>query len=190
MEKRIDPNAIYVERDKLVRAEKVADIVRGERNSALEELARVTEERDSLQAKLDEAVDKALELAKERDALRDKLERSMELPLDADGVPIHVGDTITYGDYSQGIVKAVGEWMVVAMHVDDDNLNYAKYGLLWEAEGCRHVKPRTIEDVLSDFRAEADMIYNDPKIGGVERADELSALDAKYADEIRKVVGE
>lgn len=45
----------------------------GERNSALEELARVTEERDSLQAKLDEAVDKALALAKERDALREKL---------------------------------------------------------------------------------------------------------------------
>ena len=79
---------------------------------------------------------------------REISERYMLLPVDADGVPIHVGDKLQYGDYSSGIVKALNERMVIAMHVDDDNLNYAKYGLLWDAEGCRHVKSRTIEDVL------------------------------------------
>lgn len=91
-------------------------------------------------------------LIAERDDLRAKLdaydETHMLLPLDADGVPIRIGDVLRYGDYAQGIVKSVNRHTVIAMHVDDDNLNYAKYGLMWEADGCHHVAPRTVEDVL------------------------------------------
>ena len=79
-------------------------------------------------------------------------ERYMELPLDADGVPIHVGDVVEFGENrNQGIVKTLNEHMVIAMHVDDDYMNYAKYGLLWNVDACRHVKPRTLEGVLTDF---------------------------------------
>ena len=83
-------------------------------------------------------------------------ERYMKLPVDADGVPIHVGDVVEFGEnLNQGIVKALNEHMVIAMHVDDCCMNYAKYGLLWNADACRHVKPRTVEDVLLDFLKES-----------------------------------
>lgn len=114
---------------------------------------------------------------------REIAEKFMELPVDADGVPIRVGDVLQYGDYSSGIVKALNGCMVIAMHVDDDNLNYAKYGMLWDAEGCRHVKPRTIEDVLREF-AEKAVCGNQY---GSLYADEEEI--AKYADELRVMMG-
>ena len=46
---------------------------------------------------------------------------------------------------------------------------------------------RTLEDVLREFRFEASCIYDDPNIGGEDRADALYALDAEYAEEIRKL---
>lgn len=117
-------------------------------------------------------------------AERDQLEKDsayMRLPVDADGEPIHIGDTLAYGDHSQGIVKAVGERMVVAMHVDDDNLNFAKYGLLWEAEGCRHVRERTVEDILQELVE----VAQDPRGGELDDGD----IEG-YAAEIRKLVKE
>ena len=114
-------------------------------------------------------------------------ERYMELPLDADGVPIHVGDEME-SDNERFVVCAVAPGRVHRWHVH--NIGELDKGTVaYPPDSLRHFKPRTVEDVLSDFRAEADMIYNDPKIGGVERADELSALDAKYADEIRELMG-
>lgn len=83
---------------------------------------------------------------------REIAEHYMELPVDADGEPIRVDNVVEFGENrNQGIVKALNEHMVIAMHVDDDYMNYAKYGLLWNADACRHVKERTLEDVLTDF---------------------------------------
>ena len=128
------------------------------------------------------------ELTRQRDAAveaygeleRSIAERYIELPVDADGMPIHVGDVVEFGEnHNQGIVKALNEHMVIAMHVDDGCMNYAKYGLLWNADACRHVKPRTIEDVLDE--------YYDSR--GWDEADNCALkseeLTAKYADEIR-----
>jgi len=109
-------------------------------------------------------------------------ERYMQLPVDADGVPIRVGDVVEFGENrNQGIVKALNEHMVIAIHVDDGYTNYAKYGLLWNADACRHVKPRTVEDVLMDVMSDfADADFND---------ETLETITARYADEIRELPG-
>ena len=109
-------------------------------------------------------------------------ESYMRLPNDADGTPIHVGDVVEFGENRyQGIVKSLNEHMVIAMHVNDVCMNYAKYGLLWNADACRHVKARTLEDVLCDVWKEAldyaksDM-WRNPDEAFAERADEIRAM--------------
>ena len=71
-------------------------------------------------------------------------ERFMELPVDADGVPIRVGDTVEWlvknGDYE---VVAVGE--LVALKLGEDG------SFTIAADALRHVKPRTLEDALADM---------------------------------------
>jgi len=70
--------------------------------------------------------------------------------------------------------------MVIAMRIDDTCTNYAKYGLLWDADSCRHVKPRTIEDVLREFSDKCC----------VHTRDELNLIPeliADYADELRSM---
>lgn len=44
---------------------------------------------------------------------------------------------------------------------------------------------RTVEDVLATFRFDAKNIYDDPTLNGNERVDELEALDADVAAELR-----
>ena len=121
------------------------------------------------------------------DVLEAEIEREwMRVPVDADNVPIRVGDVVEFGENrNQGIVKAINEHMVIAVHVDDVDdgyINYAKYGLLWNADACRHVRERTIEDVLQDAMQYG---HDDNTVG--ERAE---AQIAKYADEIRAMFGE
>lgn len=119
------------------------------------------------------------------DAACDGIEREIAethvlLPLDADGVPIHVGDVVEFGETrNKGNVKALNEHMAIVMHVDSDYTNYAKYGLLWSADACTHVKPRTIEDVLQEF---GDW-YAHTK-GGCDE----DGIIAEYADELRELI--
>ena len=74
--------------------------------------------------------------------------RYMELPIDADGVPIHVGDTLElHGQYEEE-----GQYEV-------DGLTY--YGDCWyfsdgaghhfNTFGWSHVKPRTLEDMMAEY---------------------------------------
>ena len=116
--------------------------------------------------------DAVLEIADEIE--QEIAERYIELPVDAEGVPIRVGDVVEFGEYrNKGIVKAVNERMVIAMFIDDTCTNYAKHGLLWDADLCRHVKPRTIEDVLREFADE------------VQRCCDTTDTITDYAEEIR-----
>lgn len=116
-------------------------------------------------------------------------ERYMPLPLDADGVPIRVGNVVEFGENrNQGIVKALNEHMVIAMHTDDGCMNYAKYSLLWNADACRHVKERTVEDVLEDFLADYDD-WDDGHTFRCDREKMRAELFEKYADEIRELLG-
>ena len=118
---------------------------------------------------------------------RAKLEAEyMPLPLDADGVPIKLGDTVEFGENSnQGAVKAVGDSMVIVLHTDCNYTNYAKYGILWSADACRHVKPKpTVEELLEVFIAAYDN-WDDSDFTA-KRMENREKLFAEYADRIRE----
>ena len=110
----------------------------------------------------------------------DEIEREiadnyMKLPLDENGVPIHVGDKML--DDIQREVVAVSESSFVL----------SGYGIGCNLRLCgahlhSHVKPRTIEDVLYDFGR--DERWNDEgDSAAVERE-----IIAKYASEIHELV--
>lgn len=101
-------------------------------------------------------------------------ERFMELPVDADGVPIHVGDLVAlnYGEPFKvgGIRDAGNQW-----HIFRYELNR-----WWSPLDLHHVKPRTLEDVLREF---GDW-YAHTK-GGCDEDTVMS----EYAAEIRELLG-
>lgn len=106
----------------------------------------------------------------------------MPLPLDMDGVPVHLGDMLTSDAYADG--EAVGIDCYKAP-------NGTRYGISvlpawWDTPtvhdpaAYRHVKPRTIEDVLRDCYAEVNYHLGEGKMG---------EIITKYAAEIREVLG-
>ena len=98
----------------------------------------------------------------------------MKLPLDADGVPIHVGDMIVMFDNPDGNDYRVSAIMEDAIYADGGFYKFM-------AVHVRHNKHRTIEDVLYDFGR--DERWNDEgESAAVERE-----IIAKYAAEIRKI---
>lgn len=108
-------------------------------------------------------------------------ERFAELPVDADGVPINAGDMIEFGEKGERLeVTHVGRTEhgdpTIAYRRPNGTLDCSCIG----AE-CRHVKPRTIEDVLREC-AEAYASGADVEMGGT------GEMFAKYADEVRGLV--
>lgn len=97
-------------------------------------------------------------------------ERYIELPCDADGVPIHVGDTVEYPNGSRDVVRFIT--------VNDNEPTFNEMG--WIGGKCRHVKPRTLEDVLEALSWESEDLEYDG---------DRPALIAKYAAEIRDLLG-
>lgn len=89
---------------------------------------------------------------KEFDAVCDAIEaeiaeKYMELPLDADGIPIRVGDEVTWLNGTPSSKFTIDTFVFDMEHgewdVEDSNfLN------IFSAHRCRHIKPRTLEDVL------------------------------------------
>lgn len=82
------------------------------------------------------------------DIEREIAERYMELPLDADGVPVHVGDKMQYHGGEPFTVCAVAPgvihmWAAAKLGERSTTYHYAP-------DLCTHHKPRTIEDVLQD----------------------------------------
>lgn len=111
---------------------------------------------DSLRAENAELRDKLgmLKPAVER-AEAERKDGYMRLPMDADGEPIHIGDNLESDEYGgkrfpcRGLSVEVGDsglrWTVC--------MSYDKYSGTSEytsASRCRHVKERTVEDVLRD----------------------------------------
>lgn len=104
-----------------------------------------------------------------------KGETSMPLPVDADGVPIRVGDKlIAYNERFD--VEGVGDGIVIYRNEDDE------LGELFNPAATVHVKPRTLEDVLVDM-LEAAIGYSDA------HTDVSLVAVEKYADEIRELLG-
>lgn len=117
--------------------------------------------------------DAVLEIADEIE--QEITERYMELPVDADGVPIHVGDCLQLGDTRGEVValtycpangKLPWEWQ-------------CDTGDWYNTAFAYHVKPRTVEDVLHECFH--DCMYKYPT--GIE------SVIAKYAEEIRGMMG-
>ena len=110
--------------------------------------------------------DAVLEIA---DRINDEIaEQFMPLPCDADGVPIRAGDVMARVD--GGPTRQVA-CVCGAGFTDIDTP-------IWCARDFRHVKPRTIEDVLLDVIEHA-----------VCPSNSWDEIIAKYADEIREVLG-
>ena len=93
-------------------------------------------------------------------------ERYIELPVDADGVPIHIGDELFNKN------KPTDTYKVTAI-ADNGYLRIYHDTAHIHSSQCRHVKPRTIEDVLREFADE------------VERCCDTTDTIAEYAEEIR-----
>lgn len=94
--------------------------------------------------------------------------RYMELPVDADGVPIHVGDKLT------NINKPSDEYIVAGVN-GEKLFVYGGHAFICASQ-CRHVKPRTIEDVLEEF-------YH-----AVLNHDMDNTRLEQYADELRELM--
>lgn len=119
--------------------------------------------------------------------IADEIERDyIELPVDADGVPIRMGDSVEGELLDDSTVSGT----VCAFHLYDDEPDsvYIKVNVQggWTIKDlrltrCRHAKPRTIEDVLRDVWKEAldyanSAMWRNPDEVFAERADEIREL--------------
>lgn len=120
--------------------------------------------------------DAVLEIA---DRINDEIaERYIELPVDADGVLIHVGDVVQgHGDVGpvQHIELWDGGWVVVFEYAPGQFTRYSD-------DAVYHYKRRTLEDVLEEAVGE---LFNADISTGSSEWDEVIA---KYADEIREMM--
>jgi hypothetical protein len=95
----------------------------------------------------------------------------MKLPVDADGVPIHVGDRLEHDGVEIGSVTAVGFNAEPRVWVLPNGKNVS---VSFCASDVRHHRQQTVEDVLRDMLEHAD-------------AYDASYIDA-YADVIRELM--
>ena len=142
---------------------------------ALDRLVEFVSE-DALLAEMIEAVEREIS------------ERFVELPIDADGVLIHVGDVVQ-GLGDAGPVQHVelwdDGWVVVFEFAPGQFTRYS-------GDAVRHYKPRTVEDVLEDFvRNGVEPISRENR--EVDLSDVAFCIDKgemrKYAAEIRELMG-
>lgn len=145
---------------------------------ALDNLRKLASDFQSDVYKRDEA-DYVLEIADEIE--REISERYMLLPVDMDNEPICMGDSVEGELLDDSTVSGT----VCAFHLYDDEPDsvYIKISVQggWTIKelrltSCRHVKHRTLEDVLLEF-------------GNEVKRDCYSIDIEKYADEIRKLMG-
>lgn len=100
-------------------------------------------------------------------------DRYMELPVDAEGVPIHVGDSM---------VPWNGEGVTVVAAVCEDGFADENVPMHY-APNMHHVKPETVEDVL------ADLVEEWGAWNGCD-AKEEAQMFRRYAERIREVLDE
>lgn len=135
---------------------------------------------------------KAEEIADEIEA--EISERYMELPLDADGVPIRFGDLLDCKAFAHDGEECKSA-KVTQFRIDEDETDVMVVltfdNGMWTCRSvntneCRHVKPRTLEDALRECgkRYYAHMTDNYMNYDGTD-----DQLIAKYADEIRAMFG-
>ena len=101
-------------------------------------------------------------------------ERYMELPLDADGVPIRVGDVMLDYQTPRNVIAVASDSFVMDGF---KNGSFYRPGL---ACNHSHVKPRTLEDVLCDLEGMR---------GNYADYEDVVYRAAEYAAEIRDLLG-
>ena len=106
-------------------------------------------------------------------------ERYLLLPVDADDVPIHVGDKLDWCG-KKIIVRGVCKDSVWF----EPDSNDQEWRCIW-ANTCRHVKPRTLESVLLDMLGS----YYRKLTGSWATLTTDEELASGYADEIRELLG-
>ena len=113
-------------------------------------------------------------------------ERFMELPMDADGVPIKPGDIMQFRDDAPVRVDSIGNSKCYVGDFGWFGGNGGFYGK-GTLKCCRHVKPRTLEDVLNDC---ADEISEKRGIAPELNRDTPTRNEIvdKYAAEIRELL--
>lgn len=103
-------------------------------------------------------------------------ERFVELPVDADGMMLEIGDKLEYRDEAMtlcGLIWDGADWYATNVFESTS----------WKpVRRCHHFKPRTLEDVLREC-AEAYASGADVELGST------GAMFSKYADEIRELFG-
>lgn len=116
----------------------------------------------------------------------------MLLPMDADGVPIHVGDKLecnangyegVFTVFAVGYKYAIGDHEIEWIRDNPDKwFHFAAF--------CHHVKPRTLEDVLEDYVVEYQTRHARSEFGA-EHFDQVDVHETikRCADEIRKLLG-
>ena len=106
---------------------------------------------------------------------REVSERFVELPVDAEGVPWHIGDVTENGNTVNAICL--------------DSHGYHFSNTINDVDPSIHVhyKPRTVEDVLHDFWEEWESNPTDAEWG--VRLERLRESESKYAAEIRELMG-
>lgn len=117
-------------------------------------------------------------------------ERYMPLPLDADGVPIRVGDKLTFNMNDPGIctgydwLKSDGKWMIVVRRDWHNGCVFLAH------DKAHHVKPSTLEDMLADFVNSSVRVGCKDGISSEMRLYADGAAIARCAEEIRAMFGE
>lgn len=111
-------------------------------------------------------------------------ERYMELPVGKDGKPLRFGETVYGEDGKAWVVRSYKPAPYsVRVSAADNEMGKRRVKAGW----MTHIKPRTVEDVLESFIEDYDHWDEFAHFG---RGESRNALFAKYAAEIRKVVGE
>ena len=114
------------------------------------------------------------EMAAERDGW-------VRLPVDADGVPIHVGDAMEADNGTTFEVEHISlyqwGWRCVGEGTDRSGVTCTAHAI---PDGCRHHHAPTVEDVLEEFVARWMETHHD----------DIPALKAEYAAKLRLTEGE
>jgi hypothetical protein len=118
---------------------------------------------------------------------REVSERFIELPVDADGVPIHLGDLLwVLNDYPFYVHSIVVEKDKAFVKIDTNREGIVAYKTdTYKTDECHHAKSRTVEDVLTDLeglRGNGAM-YEDVVMRAAKLAQELRELLGIEADD-------
>ena len=115
------------------------------------------------------------------------------LPVDADGVPIHVGDVMEADDGTTFEVEHISlyqwGWRCVGEGTDRSGVTCTAHAI---PDGCRHYHAPTVEDVLREFVERLDEIGSEDDCAGVDEQEcracirrDIAAAYAEYAAKLR-----